>query len=200
MAHFKFVVSGQKLDLTAAVMGISKSISANSAEFAFRTPEWDGAYKIAHFSNPDYNEGESYDFILIDDRITEDAELNLPAGVWDVYVHGDFYDGSDVVKRLVTESRAIRIIPSGILNDEPLPSLAGSIGEYVLGLATEALDAKVVGATVAVDANTGTPSAEVSITGEPQERIINFSFHNLRGPRTVFSDPNSDGNIVATYT
>lgn len=200
MAHFKFVVSGQKINLTAAIKGISDSMNINSAEFDFRTPEWNGAYKIAHFSNPDYNEGESYDFVLMDDKITDDAGLNLPVGIWDVYVHGDFFVGSDVVKRLVTESRSIQIIPSSILNGEPLPSLNSSTGEYVIGLATEALDAKIVGATAEVDVYSGTPSVEVDITGQPKERIINFSFHNLKGQTTVFSDPNSDGNIVVTYS
>ena len=200
MAHFKFVITGQKIDLTAAIKGISDSMNINSAEFEFRTKEWEGAYKIAHFSNPSYNDGESYDFILMDDKITEDAGLNLPVGIWEVYVHGDFYIGSEVTKRLVTESRAIQIIPSSILGDEPLPSLNSSTGEYVLGLATEALDAKIVGAEASVDAETGTPSVEVDITGEPKERVLNFEFHNLRGPRTVFTDSNSDGNIVVTYT
>ena len=136
----------------------------------------------------------------MDDKITEDAGLNLPVGIWDVYVHGDFFSGSDVVKRLVTESRAIQIIPSSILNDEPLPSLDSSTGEYVLGLASEALDAKIVSSTATVDANTGTPSVEVEITGDSGEKNINFDFHNLRGSYLAFSDPGSDGNIVATYS
>lgn len=200
MAHFKFVVTGQKLTLTAAVKGISDSLNINSAEFEFRTPEWDGAYKIAHFSNPGYNDGYSYDFALMDDKITEDAGLNLPTGVWEVYVHGDFYTDDEVTRRVVTESRSIQIVPSGIINGEPLPSLNSSTGEYVIGLATEALDAKIVGATAEVDVYSGTPSVEVDITGQPKERIINFSFHNLKGQTTVFSDPNSDGNIVVTYS
>jgi len=199
MAHFKFVVSGQKLTLKAAIKSISDTLNANSAEFDFRSPEWEGAYKVAHFANPKYNDGGYYDFILDHDTIPEEAGLNLPSGVWDVYVHGDFYNGSDVVKRLVTESKSIQVIPSAIIHDEPRPSLDSSVGEQVLGMATEALDARIVSATASVDSNTGVPSVEVSITGAPTFRNIDLSFHNLRGFNTVFTDTDSDGHIVVSY-
>ena len=115
MAHFQFAVSGQVLDLLTPTRGISDGLNVNSIEFEFRSPEWQQCTeKWVHFSNPSFNDGRPYDWDLVGDEISPDRGLNLPAGIWEVFVHGSVTLNGEVIKRYVTESQSIQIIQSGV--------------------------------------------------------------------------------------
>ena len=206
MAKFVFAVSGQTLDLLTPTKGISDTINVNSAEFYFRTPDWDDAVKWAHFSNPDYMDGASVDFELIDDSITSDRGLNLPTGIWEVWLHGEVIENEEVVRRLVTETQTLQIIESKVIGNAPLGELNPSVAEQIDAKATEALRAKIASATAMVDSEVGTPSVSVSITGEDYAKNLSFSFHNLKGekgdpgPGVVYTDENDDGHVVISST
>lgn len=141
MARFVFAVSGQVLDLLTPTKGISDTINVNSAEFYFRTSDWDDAVKWAHFSNPDYMDGASVDFELIDDSITSDRGLNLPTGIWEVWLHGEVIEDEEVVRRLVTETQTLQIIESNVIGNAPLGELNPSVAEQIDAKATAALRA-----------------------------------------------------------
>ena len=191
MSKFIFAVSGQVLDLLTPTRGISDTINANSAEFNFRSPDWEGTSKWAHFSNPSYNDGASVDFALINDAIDSSRGLNLPSGIWEVWIHGEVIANGEVIRRLVTETQTIRIIESNIEGNEPLGELNPSVAEQIDAKATEALNARITSSTVDVDSGIGTPSAEVEITGEDGTKNLAFHFHNLKGAK---GDPGDKGD------
>ena len=182
MAHFKFAVSGQFLDLLTPTKGISDGLYVNSFEFDFRSPEWaDCAEKWVHFYNSDFNNGIPYDFNLVDDSIAPERGVNLPAGIWEVYLHGSVIISGEVIKRYVTESQSIQILQSGIINAEPLASLEPSVAEQLSALVAQVYNARITTASATIDDGFGTPNVEVSISGDLSYKNINFDFHNLKG-------------------
>ena len=185
MAKFLFAVSGQYLDLLTNTKGVADTIAVNYAEFEFRSPEWEGAEKWAHFTCPDYLDGETQSFNLIDDKIGPERGLNLPAGIWEVYVTGEVLANvvGEVVQRLVTCTQTIQIITSNIHNAMPLSEIVATVAEQIDAKATAALNARITAATAQIDGGFGTPSVEVEITGEDRTKQLDFYFHNLRGER-----------------
>ena len=188
MAKYKFAVSGQFLDLLTPTRGISDGLYVNSFEFTFRSPEWDTCVeKWAHFYNSEYNKiganGEAvpYDFNLVDNQITADRGVNLPAGIWEVFLHGSVLVNGEVVQRYVTESQSIQIIQSGVINAEPLASLQPSVAEQLSALVSQVYNARITSAGATIDNGFGTPEVDVSLVGDPAYKRITFDFHNLKG-------------------
>ena len=200
MAHFKFAVSGQILDLLTPTRGISDGLNVNSAEFDFHSPDWDNTEKWAHFLNPDYNNGEPVDYMLQDDAITPDRGLNLPSGLWEVYLHGSYVVNGEVIRRLVTESQTIQILQSNIHDGEPFSSITESVGEQILAKAAAAFNERITAATIEVVPGVGTPYATVSITGDDGYHILNFEFENLVGVGIQSIAFAQDGLITVTLT
>ena len=58
---------------------------------------------------------------------------------------------------------------------------------------TAGQSAKIVSANATIDANVGTPAVEVSSTGTEFERILNFSFSNLKGEKGDKGDTGEKG-------
>ena len=193
MAKFLFAVSGQVLDLLTTTKGVADTVEVNYAEFEFRSSEWNEcANKWAHFTCPDFRDGEMQSFELIDDKISPERGLNLPAGIWEVFLTGEvIVNNGEVIKRYVTCTQTIQIIPSNIVNADPLSQLEASVAEQIDGRATAALDARITTATVDIDGGTGEPGCEVDITGEPRTKSLNFHFHNIRG----IQGPRGDSGI-----
>lgn len=104
-------IKGQSLKIVAPLI-VSDSIRYLEAKFYFQTSDWNGRLKWAHFSKGD----TVYDISLNDDdAITKSENLNLSAGVWEIYLHGTGSDGS----RITTEKETIEVKRSGILDGEP---------------------------------------------------------------------------------
>ena len=183
MAHFAFAVSGQVLDLLTPMKGISDELYVNSCEFDFRSHDWDNLDKWAHFSNADYNNGESYDYNLVGDSISPERGLNLPAGIWEVYLTGNLILNNEVVQRRVTESQSIQILQSNVVNAEPLASMPPSIAEQVNAKATEALNARITTASgiITKDEDDNTPYVDMVIRGQETTKELFFDFHNIVG-------------------
>lgn len=197
MAKFIFAVSGQTLDLITPSKGISDDINVNSAVFNFHSPEWQNVEKWAHFSNPDFNDGASVDFNLVNNEIDADRGLNLPSGIWEVWLTGEVIENGEVIRRLVTETQTIRIIESNIEGNEPLGELNPSVAEQIDAKATAALNARITNATVDVDNNIGTPYAEVEISGEDRTKQLDFHFHNLKGEKGDTGEKGDKGDAGA---
>lgn len=120
-------VRGQELRLNTPVIA-ADTIDYLTARFTFQTREWAGLEKWAHWQNG----AEVYDIPLEDDRIMETAHLNLGAGTWNVWLHGNRFESGEVVCRITTEKAKVDVIPTGALVGEPFPEIPASVAEQIL--------------------------------------------------------------------
>lgn len=111
------LVRHQTLQVRTGIIA-ADTIDYLTAAFTFLTPEWSGLDKWAHFSCGNKN----YAIRLSGDRINESAHLNLSAGAWELYIHGDLVgDMGRVVQRVTTVTAKLVVLPSGIMDGEPFP-------------------------------------------------------------------------------
>lgn len=106
---------------------VADTIDYLEAEFAF-SDDWDGLTKWAHFANGD----TVYDIPLTDDCIRKEDHLNLSAGVWKVYLHGNEFADGKVIERITTCVENLRVYPTGTLTGEPFPEIPASVTEQIL--------------------------------------------------------------------
>lgn len=85
----KCIVTGQKLSVRSPLIA-SGSYAYLTAEISF-TADWDGCTsKYAYFER----DGSTHTVDIVDNRITEDKHLDLPEGIWDMYIVGYNADGT----------------------------------------------------------------------------------------------------------
>lgn len=115
----KFLINGQTIrDHVPSVM-VSDTVKYFSAEFIFKDEVWKNLTKYAHFRR-----GEKvYDIQITNDEIPKSTELNLEAGDWTVYLHGDRYENGELVKRVTTNTCSFYVEKSGCLEGESFPSV-----------------------------------------------------------------------------
>lgn len=119
------IVKGQRLDLRA--VAVADTIDYLTASFSFMSADWDGMTKFAHFA-----QGETvYSVELTDDKVTADNHLNLAAGQWSVYLHGNIYEDGEVVQRITTNVCEFTVDETGTLEGEPFPEAEPSIVEQL---------------------------------------------------------------------
>ncbi|MBO6052763.1 MAG: hypothetical protein J6Q17_03415 [Clostridia bacterium] len=121
-------VRGQKLRLITPPVAAG-TYDALGARFVFETGEWAGLSKFAHFLK-----GEEHRIVPIpaDGEIGPEGHLNLSAGEWTVWVHGDACEEGEVVSRMTTGTVPLHVRETG--TEDPLP-LPPTYGEQVLALA-----------------------------------------------------------------
>lgn len=140
-------VKGQELNVTQPII-VADTIDYLTASFAFKTADWNGLQKWAHFKH-----GESvYDVLLTDDKIEKNAHLNLSAGEWELYLHGTAVENGVAVERITTEIATLTVKPTGALNGEVLPDVPPSAAEQIFAAAQEAIN---VANSVRDDADSG---------------------------------------------
>ena len=120
-------VQGQVLRLSAPVVA-ADTLDYLTAQFVFRSADWNGMEKWAHFAKG----GTVYDIPLTDDKIRREDHLNLAAGEWKVYVHGNRFEGGKVVERITTAEDVLCVVPTGTLDGEPFPEMPASVTEQIL--------------------------------------------------------------------
>lgn len=135
-----FTVSGQKLTL-AKTKPVAESVNYLSAEFAFVPPDWEGLEKWVHFIQGD----KHYILDLINDKITAERGLNLSAGRWRVFLHGNKYDDGQTVQRITTNEITLLVLPTGVVAGETFPDIP-SAGEQIIAQAVAARDAAAASA------------------------------------------------------
>ena len=120
-------VRGQALKVPAVYVA-ADTINYLTAQFVFQTSEWNGLEVWSHWEKS----GVAYDIRLDDGRITEEMHLNLSAGAWRVYLHGNRYSDGEVVQRITTGVAVIEVQPTGTLDGEPFPEMPASVTEQIL--------------------------------------------------------------------
>ena len=116
-------VKSQDLSLSVPMV-VSDTISYLQFRFYFRTEEWVGMTKWAHFAQG----CTVYDIPLQDDEIPA-GELSLPAGPWKIYVHGTKYENGEATQRITTDEVTFMVKKTGCGCDGPLPIPQLSVGE-----------------------------------------------------------------------
>lgn len=120
-------VRGQALKVPAVYVA-ADTINYLTAQFVFQTSEWSGLEVWSHWEKS----GVAYDIRLDGGRITEEMHLNLSAGAWRVYLHGNRYSDGEVVQRITTGVAVIEVQPTGTLDGEPFPEMPASVTEQIL--------------------------------------------------------------------
>lgn len=114
-------VKGQSLRISSPTIA-ADTISYLTARFVF-TSDWDGAVKFAHFSCGENN----YSVPLTDDEIREGDKLNLGAGTWKVWLHGERYEGGELTQRITTEEALLVVRATGSFEGGPFPTAPSEI-------------------------------------------------------------------------
>ena len=131
-------VRGQQLTVRHPVIA-ADTINYLTVLFTFHTRDWAGLEKWTHWQRGDV----VYDIPLVNDQITEDAHLNLDAGEWTVWIHGNRYADGIVVQRITTDKAKITVVPTGTLDGEPFPEMPASVTEQILARLDAAEKAKL---------------------------------------------------------
>ena len=99
------IAEGQSLKLDTPVL-VSDSVNFLTAVFHF-SPDWESLpEKWVHFASG----GEGCSLQLQEGRITAEMGLNLPAGSWEVYLHGQETDEEgNVLRRATTETASLYV-------------------------------------------------------------------------------------------
>ncbi len=120
-------VRGQRLRLLTPPVAAG-TYDALGARFVFETGEWAGLSRFAHFQK-----GEEHRILPIPEsgEIGPEGHLNLSAGEWTVWVHGDAFEGGETVSRMTTHTVSLTVRESGEADPLPLPP---TYGEQVLAL------------------------------------------------------------------
>ncbi len=108
---------------------VADTIDYLEAQFSF-SDDWNGLEKWVHFSNR--KSGAVYDIRLTDDCIRKEDHLNLSAGIWMVYLHGNEFRNGEVIERITTDMETLQVHPTGTLNGEPFPEMPESVTEQIL--------------------------------------------------------------------
>lgn len=180
-------VNGQVLTIAQPVIA-ADSVDYLTARFSF-SEDWTGADKFAFFAKAGH-EDDPAEILLIDDEITADAHLNLPAGRWNVWLVGLRTEGAEVTQRITTTVAEIRVQLSGVRNAEPFPGEAGSAGEQIVA---QAIAARNAAQTAAQNAGASANSAaEAAVSAALSEDNAQESAENAENSaQTAVANANS---------
>lgn len=140
-----FTADGQRLFLAKKETVVADSINYLTARVDFLEKDWYGLEKWMHFSLGD----KHYVINLIDDQITADRGVNLCAGDWTVYMHGNIIENGETKQRITTNKIKMKVLETGDLGGEPFPDIPPSSGEQIIAQAVQARDAAAASAAAA---------------------------------------------------
>ena len=193
----KFLVTGQQLKIVTPIV-VADTHNYQTAAAVFRGTEWEPCSKWAHF----IKDGVAYDVPFHSDEITADQSLDLTAGTWQVYIHGNAYDAETdtVTTRITTNTAYLKV--EAAETESPFPSVTPSFAET---LAAEIENALEVASGVRQDAASGafngatfkpavSDSGDLSWTND--KGLPNPDSVNIKG---IPGDPGDDFRILGYY-
>lgn len=155
----KFLVTGQQLKIVTPIV-VADTHNYQTATAVFRGSEWDECSKWAHFIKDD----TTYDMPFHDDEITAGQSLDLTAGTWQVYIHGNTAEQGVVTTRITTNTALLKV--EAAETDSPFPSVTPSFSEVLAAEIENALNVangvRQDAAAGAFDGATFTPSVSAS--------------------------------------
>ncbi|MBO5257133.1 MAG: hypothetical protein J6C42_06545 [Clostridia bacterium] len=140
---------------------VADTIDYLEAKFIFRTDDWDGLDKWVHFAK----DSAVYDIRLTDNCIRREDHLNLSAGMWKVYLHGNEFRDGKVIQRITTDEAVLYVLPTGTLDGEPFPEIPASETERINARLDE-LEKGGIGKPGEPGADGFSPSASVEQTDD----------------------------------
>lgn len=127
-------INGQELSLSTQPVA-SDTINYLEMQLNFRqTADWAGLDVWVHFAQKE----TVYDIHAPGGRILREQGLNLSAGEWSVYVHGNAIVDGEPVLRITAGPAVLRVRPVGMLRGEPFPTVPPSAGEQIIAEAVTA--------------------------------------------------------------
>lgn len=169
---------------------VANTIDYITAEFSF-SEDWNGLSKWAHFT-----QGETtYDVFLVDDKIPEQAHLNLSEGDWIMHLHGVKYEPEEqIAQRITTNTVVVHVESSGVLEGEPLGELPLSVAEMLdarISLLEEHSDYSVYDGdyevTPSLTEDTILETAEKTMAKDVTvHKVPRYDVENTAGGKTVY--------------
>ncbi|MBE6619835.1 MAG: hypothetical protein E7625_00525 [Ruminococcaceae bacterium] len=122
----KGFVQGQTLKLAGAHI-VSDTLDYLVARFSFFGDDWTGLHKWVHLQKGD----QLYAIKLTDDATRKEDHLNLSAGEWSVWLHGNETVDGQVIERITTNACTFTVEQSGALEGEAFEQLPASEAEQL---------------------------------------------------------------------
>ena len=142
----ELTVTGQHAEICGTL--VADSINYRKLHATFDS-EWDGLARFVHFQKDDENyvwQLDENDELIISEAITK--------GLWRVSVHGNLFENGEPVMRVTTDRCLLRVLPSGIINDEPFPGVTSDYLERMQEMQTAAETAAQTAEAVREDLTT----------------------------------------------
>lgn len=122
----KGFVQGQTLKLSQTRV-VADTIDYLIAKFTFQGEDWRGLDKWMHLTRGE----EAYAVRLTDGKTKKEDHLNLGAGRWSVWLHGNEQADGQVIQRITTNVCEFEVEASGALEGDALPELPAGVGEQL---------------------------------------------------------------------
>lgn len=119
-------VHGQTLRLSQGRV-VADTLDYLVARFLFEGEDWTGMEKWMHLMQGD----EHYAIKLTDDETRREDHLNLSAGQWLVWLHGNELAGGEVVERITTNVCTLIVEETGGMDGEVMPPVAPDVVEQL---------------------------------------------------------------------
>lgn len=183
----KLTVTGQTLSVATQKV-VSGTHDYLEVELHARTPDWENLRKWVHFIKDELH----YIYPFHDDRVSAEQHVDLTAGTWEVYVHGNYSEDDDVVERVTTEIRYLLV--EGPHDGHPFPELSPDLSEVLANDVERALD---IAQGVRDDADAGEFDGATFLPEVSEEGIIRWTNdqgkpnpepRNIKGPKGDVGD------------
>lgn len=110
-------IKGQNLTIRTPMIA-ADTIDYLTAQFVFQTVDWEGCRLFSHWKCGETN----YTIELSDaGKIEKEQHLNLTAGTWTVWIHGERYRDGELIQRITTDEAQIEVKATGSMGGSPFP-------------------------------------------------------------------------------
>ena len=115
-------IKGQNLTIRTPMIA-ADTIDYLTAQFVFQTVDWEGCRLFSHWKCGETN----YTIELSDaGKIEKEQHLNLTAGTWTVWIHGEQYRDGELIQRITTDEATLTVKATGTAGGSPFPEVPAS--------------------------------------------------------------------------